>query len=158
MTKKNLAAKTDIAAPPDQVWRVVSDLNRMPEWSPQCRWIRLLGRLQAGAYTININRQGRKFWPTISKIERLEPGRVIAFRTVTNDSVWVFEVEATATGSVVTERRIVPAEGTKWVSRTIVEHLLGGEDSFDDEMLEGMNTTLRKIKAAVENSALPRSK
>jgi hypothetical protein len=38
-----------------------------------------------------------------------------------------------------------------WVSKTIVEHVLGGEDSFDDGMLDGMLTTLAKMKAAVES-------
>jgi uncharacterized protein YndB with AHSA1/START domain len=37
-----------------------------------------------------------------------------------------------------------------WMSKTIVQHVLGGEDTFDDEMLGGMKTTLAKIKAAVE--------
>jgi len=45
---------------------------------------------------------------------------------------------------------LVPPKGTAWVSKTIVKHILGGEDSFDDEMVDGMNTTLTKIKAAVE--------
>jgi len=150
VTKKNLEATIHIDAEPDQVWRVVSHLQRMPEWSPQCRRMRLLGTLREGARTINMNRQGRKFWPTISKIVRFEPNRAIAFRTVTNNSTWSFEIIPTATGSTLTQRRTVPPNGTKWSSRTIVEQVLGGQDNFDDEMADGMNTTLAKIKAAVE--------
>ncbi|MGX9792676.1 SRPBCC family protein [Mycobacterium sp. MMS18-G62] len=151
MTKKNLDASVDIDASPDSVWSVISDLKRMPEWSPQCRWMRVLGTLREGAYTINMNRQGHKFWPTASKVDRYEPGRAIAFRTLTNDSVWLFEITATETGSKLIERRLVPQDGTSWFSKTIVAHILGGEDSFDDEMLDGMKTTLAKIKAAVEH-------
>lgn len=36
------------------------------------------------------------------------------------------------------------------VSKPIVKHMLGGEDTFDDEMADGMQTTLTKIKAAIE--------
>ncbi len=149
MTRKNLAAEIHIDARPDQVWRVIADLRRMPEWSPQCRRMQLLSRLREGAYTANLNRQGWKFWPTVSKVVRLEPKRAIAFRTLTNNSTWAFEITPTQTGSKLTERRLVPDTGTAWISKTIVEHFLGGEDSFDDEMVDGMSMTLSKIKAAV---------
>jgi uncharacterized protein YndB with AHSA1/START domain len=152
MTKKNLTAEIHIGAAPEQVWSVVGDLGRMPEWSPQCRKMQLLGRLREGAYTANLNRLGWKFWPTASKVVRLEPHRAIAFRTLTNNSTWAFEITPTPTGSKLTERRLVPQNGTAWMSKTIVEHILGGEDSFDDEMVDGMNTTLTKIKAAVEQA------
>jgi uncharacterized protein YndB with AHSA1/START domain len=152
MTKKNLTAEIHIGAAPDQVWSVVCDLRRMPEWSPQCRRMQLLGRLREGAYTANLNRRGWKFWPTASKVVRLEPNHAIAFRTLTNNSTWAFEITPTPSGSKLTERRLVPQKGTAWVSKTIVEHILGGEDSFDDEMVDGMNTTLTKIKTAVEHA------
>ena len=32
-----LQAEIDISAPVATVWDLVSDLSRMPEWSPQCR-------------------------------------------------------------------------------------------------------------------------
>lgn len=152
MTKKNLETSIGINAAPETVWNLVSDLNQMPKWSPQCRWMRLLGPLRHGAYTLNINRQGNKVWPTASKIERLEPQRVIAFRTLTNDSTWVFEIEATSEGTRLTERRLVPPQGTGWMSKTIVNLALGGENSFDDEMLEGMRATLAALKAAAERA------
>ncbi|MGB3334610.1 MAG: SRPBCC family protein [Mycobacterium sp.] len=152
MTKKNLEASVDIEASPETVWNVLSDLNQMPKWSPQCRRMRLLGKLRQGAYTVNINRQGSKVWPTVSKIERLEPQRVIAFRTLTNDSTWMFEIEATSTGTRLTERRLVPPQGTGWMSKTIVSLVLGGEDSFDEEMLDGIKATLTALKAAAEHA------
>lgn len=152
MTTENLETTIDIGAAPGQIWSVLSDLKRMPEWSPQCRRMHLLGALREGTHTANMNRQGRKFWPTVSKVVRFEPNQAIAFRTLTNDSTWEFEITPTATGSKLTERRLVPPKGTKWVSKTIVKHLLGGEDSFDDEMVDGMNATLTKIKQAVENA------
>jgi hypothetical protein len=65
-------------------------------------------------------------------------------------STWLFEIRPALDGTTLTERRLVPPKGTAWVSKTIVQHVLGGEDMFDDEMLDGMKTTLAKIKAAVE--------
>jgi uncharacterized protein YndB with AHSA1/START domain len=150
MTKKNLAATIDIDAAPEQAWSVLSDVKRMPEWSPQCRAMWLLGALREGAITLNMNRQGWKYWPTASRVVRVEQNHAIAFRTLTNYSIWLFEITPTATGSRITESRLVPPNGTSWVSKTIVEHILGGEGNFDEEMLQGMNTTLARIKAAVE--------
>ncbi|GAB2508771.1 SRPBCC family protein [Nocardia heshunensis] len=155
MTKKNLSATIEIAAAPEQVWSIVSDLQRMPQWSEQCRWMRPLGTLREGAHTVNMNRQGRKYWPTASRIERFAPNRELAFRTLTNNSVWSFEITPTDTGTRLTHRRTVPPEGTTWISRTIVDHVLGGEDNFDVEMADGMYATLTKIKSAVEHSRTP---
>jgi uncharacterized protein YndB with AHSA1/START domain len=152
MTKKNLEASIDIDAEPAAVWHVLSDLKQMPRWSPQCRQMLLLGKLRLGAYTVNVNRQGGKLWPTVSKIEHLEPHRVIGFRTLTNNSTWIFEIEAAPGGTRLTERRLVPPQGTGLMSRTIVDLVLGGEESFDDEMLEGIKTTLAALKTAAEDS------
>ncbi|WP_327141647.1 SRPBCC family protein [Nocardia sp. NBC_01327] len=151
MTKKNLTATIDIDATPEQVWSIVSHLERMPEWSAQCRLMLPLGALREGSHTLNMNRQGWKYWPTASRIERYEPHRAIAFRTLTNRSVWSFEIAPTPTGSRLTHRRTIPPAGTTWISRTIVEHALGGEDPFDLEMAEGMTATLSKIKSAIEH-------
>lgn len=38
-----LQAHVDINAPVTTVWGLVSDLRRMPQWSPQCRWMKPLG-------------------------------------------------------------------------------------------------------------------
>lgn len=158
MTKKNLEASIHIDAPPTAVWEVLSDLKRMPEWSPQCQRMQPLGRLRQGAYTVNINRQGRRVWPSISRIERLEPNRIMTFRTLTNNSTWMFEIEALPTGIKLTERRLVPAGGTRWASKTIVNLMLGGEDNFDDEMLVGIETTLVALKTAAEQTSPSRTR
>lgn len=152
MTKLNLSTAIDIDATPQQVWNLLSDLRRMPEWSPQCRWMRPLGALRTGGLTVNMNRRGRKYWPTVSRIERVETGRALAFRTLSNSSVWTFEISPIPGGARVVERRDVPPQGTKWISKVIVEHALGGEDPFDAEMLDGMNATLTRVKAAAETS------
>jgi len=122
--------------------RVVSDLKRLPEWSPQCQRMQLLGRLREGVYTLNWNRQGRKFWPSASKLVRVEPNQPVAFRTLTNNSVWSFEITPTGTGSRLTERRVVPPHGGGVDGHC--QNLIGGEGSFDDEMLDGIKTTVAR--------------
>lgn len=146
---KNLQSSIDVAATPEQVWTVVADLKRMPEWSPQCRVMQPLGTVREGTRTININRQGWKFWPTTAKVVRFEPNKEVAFRIVENRTIWSFELEPTAGGTKLTQRRDVP-NGTSKISQVGIDKMLGGNDSFENELVDGMNSTLAKIKQAVE--------
>jgi hypothetical protein len=143
MTKRNLEASIDIddVATPDWAPRRLRP-ERLPEWSPQCQRMQLLGRLREGVYTLNWNRQGRKFWPSASKLVRVEPNQPVAFRTLTNNSVWSFEITPTGTGSRLTERRVVPPHGGGVDGHC--QNLIGGEGSFDDEMLDGIKTTVAR--------------
>ncbi|MGY1945040.1 SRPBCC family protein [Nocardia asiatica] len=149
---KNLEATIDIAAPPQRVWAVVADLKRMPEFSPQCVRMTALGALKAGTWTINFNRDGKKYWPTTGRIVRVEPNRAFAFRINENRTVWSYTLEPTESGTRLIERRDVP-NGTSWFSRKAIDAVLGGEASFEEALVRGMNETLGKIKKAVEAGA-----
>ncbi|WP_327110578.1 SRPBCC family protein [Nocardia sp. NBC_01730] len=149
---KNLEATIDISAPPERVWAVVSDLERMPEFSPQCVRMVALGAPKAGTWTINLNRDGKKYWPTTARIVRYEPNQAFAFRINENRSIWSYTLEPTETGTRLIERRDVP-NGTTWFSRRAINAALGGEHPFEEALVRGMNETLGKIKNAVEASA-----
>lgn len=147
---KTLEAIIDIDASPEAVWTIVSDLKRMGEWSPQCRKMRVLGGpVRVGTTTINLNRKGFLFWPTTAKVVRFEPKKSIAFRIVENRTVWSYELEPTASGTRVVERREAPT-GTSKLSQILVKTVLGGNDDFEVEVAEGMNATLARIKSEVE--------
>ncbi|WP_282779621.1 MULTISPECIES: SRPBCC family protein [unclassified Nocardia] len=146
---KNLEATIDIAAAPDQVWAVVSDLKRMPEFSPQCVRMQPIGAVKTGTWTININRDGNKFWPTTSRVVRYEPNRAIAFKVNENRTIWSFTLEPTDTGTRLVQRRDCP-HGTTWFSRTSINAAMGGEQPFEEALVRGMNETLGKIKNSIE--------
>lgn len=147
----DLDAQIDIDASPEHVWTVVSDLRRMGEWSPQCRKVVVRGPLRAGSRTINLNRSGWKVWPTRSEVVTFEPHREVAFKVLENGCVWSYELAALEDGSRtrVIERRRAP-QGTSAVSRTLIKHVLGGEQGFEDELRAGMAATLERIKAEAE--------
>ncbi|KSZ60482.1 polyketide cyclase [Rhodococcus pyridinivorans KG-16] len=150
---KTLEATIEITASPEEVWRVVSDLKRMGEWSPQCRRMIVRGGpVSAGTTTININKKGLLVWPTTSKVIDFEPGRRLSFRINENRSIWSFTLEPTATGTRVTQRREAPT-GTSKVSQTLVKYVLGGTEAFDDELTMGMNATLARLKNEIEAGA-----
>lgn len=144
-----LHAQIDIDAPVAKVWSLVSDLSRMPQWSPQCRAMKPLGPVRPGTRTVNLNRRGLLFWPTTCTITDLVPERRVAFRVNANNTVWSYELEPTSTGTRVTETRDA-AGGVKAVSTMAVNALMGGVPSFEQELVAGMNESLRRIKAAAE--------
>jgi uncharacterized protein YndB with AHSA1/START domain len=145
-----LQAQIDINAPVSRVWKLVSDLERMPQWSPQCRWTKALGGVRPGARTINVNRRGKLFWPTTSRITEMVPERKIAWRVNENNTVWSYELEPTEAGTRLVETRSAE-NGTKAMSTFLVGKFMGGVPSFENELVEGMNDSLARIKAAAEN-------
>ena len=144
-----LQAEIEINAPVSKVWGLVSDLNRMPQWSPQCRIMKALGPVRPGTRTINLNRRGMLFWPTTSVITEVIPERKFAFRIPLNTTVWSYELEPTATGTRLIETRHAE-NGVTAVSAAATQVALGGMESFEKELVEGMNLSLQRIKAAAE--------
>lgn len=153
VNRQYIEASTEIAAPPDVVWGIVSDLRRMGQWSPQCSrmWI-LGGEIGPRTRSINLNRRGWMRWPTSSKVTVFEPEREIAFRITENGTQWRYVLEPTATGTQVTESRSVNGSGAA-LSNWLVEHVMGGADSFEVELEAGMQATLARIKAEAEQAA-----
>jgi len=149
MAASILQAEIEINAPVSKVWGLVSDLSRMPQWSPQCRVMKPLGPLRPGTRTINLNRRNLLFWPTTSTITEVLPERKLAFRIPLNTSVWSYELEPTATGTRLVETRRAE-NGVTAVSKAVTNAALGGVPSFEKELLEGMNLSLARIKAAAE--------
>ena len=149
MVAELLRAEIDVDAPVTKVWSLVSDLSRMPQWSPQCRVMKVLGPLRPGARTINLNRRKFLVWPTTCTVTEVVPEKKVAFRVDANKTVWSYELEPTDTGTRLVETRNAE-NGTTAVSNMTVNAFFGGVSSFEDELVDGMNESLAKIKAAAE--------
>jgi len=149
MAEPLLQAQIDIDAPVPKVWALISDFKRMPEWSPQCRLMKALGPLRQGTRTVNLNRRNFLFWPTTSTVTEVIPQKKLAFRVNTNNTIWSYELEPTATGTRVVESRHAE-DGVKPSANFTVDKLFGGVPNFERELIDGMNTSLKRIKAAAE--------
>ena len=144
-----LQAQTDIDAPVSRVWALISDFRRMPQWSPQCRWMRPFGPLRAGTRTLNFNRRNRLFWPTTCTVVEVIPEKKLAFRVDINHTIWSYELESNGQGTRVIESRHAE-NGVTAFSNLSINALLGGTANFERELVDGMNATLANIKAAAE--------
>jgi len=145
-----ITSTVEIQATPDVVWRVVSDLGRMPEFSPELRKAFVLGTPGVGSTVIGINRRRAVVWPTTSKVVRWEPQRAVAWKTRESGATWVYELEATATGTSVTGRRVLPKFT---IGTALLGPVIGGAQGHDTELAEGIRTTLERIRATVEADA-----
>ena len=76
--------------------------------------------------------------------------RELAFRVNANNSIWSYELEPTANGTRLVESRHAE-NGTKATSTFTINALFGGVPSFERELIDGMNTSLARIKAAAES-------
>ncbi|WP_446664167.1 SRPBCC family protein [Flexivirga sp. B27] len=151
----NLEVAIEINATPKQVWDVASDLRRMPRWSPSTRKVFLRGgALTAGSTMVNVNRIGLRVWPTTSRVVDFDPGKRIAWRIKENHSVWSFDLEPLDDN---TRTRLVQTRdvsgGTSKVSKMLIKKLLGGEQSFEQDLTEGMRQTLQRIRNDVESAS-----
>jgi uncharacterized protein YndB with AHSA1/START domain len=141
-----LHASIDIAATPDAVWRVVSDVRRTREWSPECRRVVPV----RGSWLLGFNRRGRTRWVTLSQIITSVPGREIAWRVVTNGSVWSYRLSPGEAGTRLVETREAP-DGVGRVAAWFTRAFLSGQATHDDELEAGMQTGLQRIKTVVES-------
>jgi len=149
---RELRAETTIAASPAAVWSVLSDMGRMPEWSPEL--IRIMpmkrGGLRVGQWYLGVNRRGAVVWPTRSIVVTVEPGKAIAWDTTSSGARWIYELTPEGEGTRVVHRRPV-TERLTTVSTLFAGALLGGAEGHADELEDGMARTLERIKAAVES-------
>jgi uncharacterized protein YndB with AHSA1/START domain len=146
-----------IDAPPDRVWRLVSDVTRMGEWSPicyRCEWLDGATGPQVGARFKGYNKQGPSKWSTTCEVVESVPGKVFAFTVMDGTysfffrnrehTRWRYEFEPDGIGTKVTESNDVV--GTPPLLRLITPVL----NAQAGQREAGMRTTLERLKAAAE--------
>lgn len=157
MGQPSLEASVEIAASPDRVWAVLSDLSAMRDRSPELVRMWLRGRPGVGQRSINLNRRKGFVWPTSSRVTRWkdpaqDDGRgALAFFVSTAGVEWSYELEPVDGGTRVTERRSALPDPSLMV-RLTAKYALGGADQHDVELLAGMHQTLATLKAQSERS------
>ena len=107
---RELRAEAVVAASPERVWAVLSDVRRMPELSPELVSMVPLkgGGLRVGQWYLGLNRRKAVIWPTRSVVAELEPGRRVAWDTKSSGARWIWELSWEGEGTRVVHRRPVP--------------------------------------------------
>lgn len=98
----------EVAASPERVWQLVSDLPGMGRFSPEAtggRWVRGGGPVE-GAVFRGSNAQGRRRWSTRATVVEAVPGRSFAFEVSSVGlpvARWSYALEPAGAGCRVTE-------------------------------------------------------
>jgi uncharacterized protein YndB with AHSA1/START domain len=149
------AVTIEIAAPPERVYDLVSDISRMGEWSPECvrcTWTKGATGPEVGARFKAKNKGGRgPAWFNTPAVTVAEPGREFAFnRSGPGIGSYTFRyvMEPTATGTRVTES--FDAERPLGPVMSWITEVWTGSHDRDADLHQGMATTLDRIKAAAE--------
>jgi uncharacterized protein YndB with AHSA1/START domain len=149
--ERELRAETTISASPERVWKVLSDVRRMPELSPELvRMIPLKrGGLRPGQWYLGVNRRKGVIWPTRSVVAEVAAGRSVAWDTKSSGARWIWELAQEGTGTRVVHRRPVPRRLTP-LSFLFAKAFLGGVGGHADELEQGMAASVSRLKQVVE--------
>ena len=141
-----------MAAPPDKIWDLVSDVTRIGRYSPEtfeAEWIDGATGPALGAKFrghVKRNSRGPTYWTTCT-VTACSPGREFAFGVGNAHpplNVWSYRIEPAGDGADVTESfQLAPRIGLR-----IYWALLGWARGKTNR--NGMRTTLERIKADVE--------
>ena len=152
-----------IAAPPDRVWDLVSDVTRIGEFSPEtfeAQWLDGADGPRPGArFRGHVRRNGRGpvYWTTCT-VTAADPGREFAFSVAglggATANTWQYRLEPAPADDGEPGRGKLSTDVTESfeMPATLVNRIywtLGGRGRLRTN-LDGMRATLERIKAAVE--------
>ena len=146
-------ASIDIAAPPHLVYALVSDIERMGEWSPEAvggRWLDG-GTGNVGDWFEGQNQSGERRWTRKCEVAEAAPGDGFTFvvgGVATNCTWWSYEMTPTVTGTHLTERWWIVNKSPALVQASAEQY--AARIRRTQEMLPA---TLAGLKAAAEAEA-----
>ena len=141
-----------IAAPPERLYAIVTDIAKMGRLSPECtggKWLDGATGPAVGARFKGFNRRGIARWSTTNRVVAADAGREFAFETQQSGTRWRYRFEPDADGTRVTESR-EPWRDRPLIARVFSTLALGGVGRHDDEMREGMRATLERLRRVAE--------
>ena len=150
-------ASVHVNAPPEKVYALVTDVERMGEWSPECRhceWVDGATGPAVGARFKGSNRNGIIRWSNKPRVLVADEGREFAFVTDLrgNDlTKWSYRFEPDGDGTKVTESFEMMGDEPGMVE-FVERHVMRIKDR-KAHLERDMQATLGRIKAAVEGSA-----
>jgi dimethylaniline monooxygenase (N-oxide forming) len=143
-------ASAFIAADPNSVWDMISDVTRMGQWSPECyRAMWLTSKRGKGALFLGLNKDRGLRWPSPAIVTESERGKVFAFRAASG-VLWRYRLTAENAGCLLVEERINSGE-FRYV-RAAYRLFLGGYDRRIGVLRAGMQRTVERIRAAAESA------
>jgi hypothetical protein len=141
-----------VAATPETLYGLVSDVTRMGDWSPEttsCRWVRGATGPAVGAKFRGANRDGWRHWSTTCTVVTADPGKRFAFEVDFAGlpiARWIYDFTAEGDGCLVVETWDDRRAG--WVAGP--SKVLMGVPDREAHNREGMEATLERLRQVAE--------
>ncbi|MGH3713309.1 MAG: SRPBCC family protein [Micromonosporaceae bacterium] len=156
MPKPTAQSTIEIAAPPELVYDIVSNVPELPKWAAEtdrCRWIGGADGPAVGARFQGRNRHTWRVWSTVAKVTHADPGRRFGFQVYVYgvpSATWRYTIEPIPGGSRVTEStlRVTPRP----IAMAVNAGLLGIPDR-DAHNQRNIERTLAQLKTYAESLA-----
>ena len=142
--------RIEIAATPQQVYAVVSDLTRMGEFSPECRSVEWLDGATGpvpGARFVGRNQGGPMTWSRHGRVVNAEAGREFSFVTEEggrDSTLWTYRFHPAGPGTAVTESYEV-----RWIPWWM--HVVDAVTFRRQQLTRNMAKTLARLKTIIES-------
>lgn len=143
----------EIAASPEVVYDLITDVTRMGEWSPECyrcEWLDGATAAAPGVRFRGYNRRGPLRWKRTAVVDTADRGREFGFTTLNDgadreETRWRYLMEASASGTLLSE-----SFQFLWCSlpNRLVEALM----PRGRQVNRGIDETLQRVKQTAEQS------
>ncbi|NGP09615.1 SRPBCC family protein [Rhodococcus sp. 14C212] len=147
-----------IDATPQQVWDVVTRIERTGEWSPICRaawWKAPATGLEVGAWFCGRNEADGRIWETESLVVAAEEPVEFTWLVMGNAVRWSYTLTPEGDGTSLTESWAVQPEGFQAFEKMFGKDADAQLEVRRDAALSGIPATLKAIKRIVEDSRSP---
>lgn len=152
--KAPISTSTEIAAPAEKIYAMVTDLTRMGEWSPDNvggEWKGGVSGAAPGAVFKGKNSNGGKKWSGVVRVDDATAPKRFAFTTIVGPmkiGTWSYDIEPTADGCKVTESWVDkrnPVFSLPFLGKAVT-----GVADRATHNKAAMETTLANLKKAAE--------
>ncbi|TCK20452.1 SRPBCC family protein [Pseudonocardia endophytica] len=146
-------ASVRVAASPERVWALVTDITRMGEWSPEAtggRWRDGSGP-RLGARFVGNNRHGPIRWNTHCRVTECEPPSRFTFTVAENRMAWGWLLAPDGSGGTELTQWREHLGPTPFLANLLVISGLIGRDR-EHAMVDGMHRTLEAVRTTAERA------
>jgi uncharacterized protein YndB with AHSA1/START domain len=153
ITEPTTELSVEIDASAADVWGVVADVTRIPEWSPvchRCEWIDGALEPVVGARFRGHNKLNGARWSRECVVTAAGPGEIFAFSTSfkgQESTRWRYLFEPTGSGTRVSEAYQVVMM-PRWVRA--LRRLPGANAKTERDTQQNIETSLDRLKAIIE--------
>lgn len=146
------SVQVHIDAPADAVWALLSRLERMGEWSPECYRVEWQDGAKspavAGARFRGWNRYGRLRWSMPCRVNTAVPNQELSFSTIASgreETTWTYKLVAAEGGT-----DLIESFDVRWLrlDALVAEDFLMRDR--DRRRGQAMRRTLDRIKKVIE--------